>query len=322
MDKCPLFCLEGALCPEWNGHMTWKLQIPERKLRKSNTSCLCWIERNRCCWAIQVKYTITSVPSRRCSVAGWFTALPGRTPQEWHSWWLRQHERFGTGEPLLSKASDLYTGTMCMSRSLAFAQKTHPKQLQNRLDKINRDQRGTQFWSTEGPYLLQRNSLLCIDLNVMSSERVKCLGVSRHAARDQLFSGDGPLLAEVGRELEQGTAKSGPDRDTGRFRCNIPVSKTRRAIPHVVPKGVVRLTMAVDRQVLEKLTQHWKLFPTIPSLPRVTLISEASTWAETTQLLLWKSQRFKLTAAVESCGQSLCKPLQQESGRITCQPPK
>lgn len=119
-----------------------------------------------------------------------------------------------------------------------------------------------------------------------SSERVKCLGVSRHAARAQLFSGDGPLLAEVVRELEQGTAKSGPDCDTGQFCCNIPVLKTRRAIPHVVPKGVVRLTMAVDRQVVEKLTQHWKLFPSVPSLPRVTLISEASTWAETTQLLL------------------------------------
>ena len=108
----------------------------------------------------------------------------------------------------------------------------------------------------------------------MCSERVKCLGISRHAVSAQLFSGDGPLLAQVGQELEQGTAESGPDRDTGPFRCNIPVHKTRTATPRVVPKGAVRLTAAMDRRVVENLAQHCKLLRSVPSPPRVALISE------------------------------------------------
>lgn len=158
MDKCLLFCLQGALCPEWNGHMKWK-SVHSGSVIFPN--CLCWMERDRCCWAIWVKCTVTSIPSRRYSVVGWFTALPGRIPQEWHSWWLRQHERFSMGfrgEPLLSKASDLYTSTIHMSRSLIFCSKNlHTTSKQARW--INRHQIGTQFWSTEGPLTFTKKSL-------------------------------------------------------------------------------------------------------------------------------------------------------------------
>lgn len=103
---------------------------------------------------------------------------------------------------------------------------------------------------------------------------------------------------------------------------NILLHKTRTVISHVVPKGAVRLTVAIDKWVTENLAQHWKLLLSVPSPPRVTLISETSMWAKTTQLLLWKSRRHKLSATVESCGKLLHKPLQQESQRIACQPPK
>lgn len=117
----------------------------------------------------------------------------------------------------------------------------------------------------------------------MCSERVKCLGISRHAASAQLISGDGALLAEVGQDLERGNTESRPDHDTGPFCCDIPVRKARTVILHVLAKGVLGLTMAIDRRVVENLTQHWKIIPSVPHLPR--LLSEASMWSETTQLL-------------------------------------
>ena len=63
--------------------------------------------------------------------------------------------------------------------------------------------------------------VISIDLSPDMQWACEMPGDSRHAPSAHVFSGDGPLLAEVGQELEQGTAESGPDRDTGPFCCNI-----------------------------------------------------------------------------------------------------
>lgn len=112
---------------------------------------------------------------------------------------------------------------------------------------------------------------------------MKCLGISRHAASAQLYSGAGLLLTELGQELKWDTAYSEPYLDTSFFCSNFSVHKNRTAITHVVPKGALRLTMAIDRPVMENLAQYWELLPSaLSSSPSVTLISETSVWAETT----------------------------------------
>lgn len=89
----------------------------------------------------------------------------------------------------------------------------------------------------------------------------------------------------MGPELQRDAAEPGPDHDTGPFRCNVPLHKTRTAIPHAVPKSAARLPAATDRRVTEDFAQHWKLLLSVPSPARAALISETSTWAETIQLL-------------------------------------
>lgn len=150
------------------------------------------------------------------------------------------------GEPLLSKASDLYTGTMYISRNLIFVQK-NAKELQNRLDKYMEIKQGHDSEVLKAPTFYKEIPLFVQTEVSKCSECVKCLGISSHASA-QLFSGDGASLAEVGQELERGTAEAGPDHDTGLFCCNIPICKTRTAISHAVPKGAVRLTTVSCRE--------------------------------------------------------------------------
>lgn len=271
MDKCLLFCLQGAPSPEWNRAREESYEFLSLEDVIFPIS-LCWMERNRCCWAIQVKCTVTSIPSRRCSAAGWFMALPGRIPQEWHSWWLRQCERFSMGfrgQPSLSKASDLYTGTMCVSRSFIFVQKPHfcegtaesspPPQLQNRLDKWEETKQGHDSEVLKAPYLLQRNPLVCIDL--------MCLGISRHAASSQLLSILSPFASRGGTGAGTGRCGVGWIMTLTAFTGTFLFVRPEQQFPMQSPRMLGEFTMAIDKQVAENLTQHWKLFPSVPSLP-------------------------------------------------------
>lgn len=133
----------------------------------------------------------------------------------------------------------------------------------------------------------------------------------------QLFSRDVPLLAEMGQDLDQHTADSGPEGDASPFCCRIPISTIRRVTPHAVPRVLWDSPWPLTDELWRISLRTLKYSQLSPPFPR--LLSEISRPAETTQLLPWKIQGLKFTGTVESCGQLLQNMVQQERWRVACQ---